>query len=390
MLKGRYLTNSVLEDLREKMVFIGGPRQVGKTTFARKILSPHFKKSAYFNWDNRPDRRRIMSSEWPGDAEILLFDEIHKYGKWKSILKGEYDNLKEKYKFLVTGSGRMDVFRRGGDSLQGRYHYYRMHPFTLPELINKNLSVKLLDEPEFNDKFYESEFKNLMKFGGFPEPLFKQSEKVLRRWQNEKIERLFREDIRDTGQVRDLNSMKVMSDMLPDRVGSPLSVNSMREDLEVSHRAVSSWLDILESHYYCFRIFPFTGNVIRSIKKRPKVYLWDWSEVSEDGKKFENLIASHLLKWSHFIYDSEGYNIGLFYLRDSEKREVDFVVTMNMKPWIAVEVKLNKKEVSSSLYYYKKKLNIPYVYQVVADEEVDILKNGIRIISASRFLSSLI
>jgi predicted AAA+ superfamily ATPase len=306
MLKKRYLTEYVVEDLAEKMVFVGGPRQVGKTTLATGIVAGFFNNAAYFNWDNRKDRKNIMNSNWPGNAEILILDEIHKYKKWKTLVKGEYDKLKEKYKFLITGSARLDVYRRGGDSLQGRYHYYRMHPFSLAELVNKKNKVEIMGEISLANNDYQGELDILSEFGGFPEPLVKQDKRQLRRWHGEKIERLFREDIRDMEQVRDLHSMKLLSDILPERVGSLFSINSVREDLDVSHRAVTNWLNILESLYYHFRLYPYTGKTIRSLKKEPKLFLWDWSEVPEPGARFENLIASHLLKWVHFTSDYEG------------------------------------------------------------------------------------
>jgi len=390
MLKKRYLTDYVVADLAEKMVFVGGPRQIGKTTLATGIVSGYFNNAAYFNWDNKQDRKNIMNSNWPGNAEIIILDEIHKYKKWKTLVKGEYDKLKEKYKFLITGSARLDVYRRGGDSLQGRYHYYRMHPFSLAELLNKKNKVEIMGELAIADNEYTEELDILFEFGGFPEPLVKQDKRLLRRWHKEKNERLFREDVRDMEQVRDLNSMKLLSDILPDRVGSLLSINSIKEDLDVSHRAVTNWLNILESLYYHFRIYPYAGSAIRSLKKEPKLFLWDWSEVSEPGARFENLIASHLLKWVHFLSDNEGYKAELYYIRDVDKREVDFLVVLDKKPWFAVEVKLGHANVSPALYYFKERLKIPYLFQVVKTPGVDRLINGVRVISACRFLSALV
>jgi len=266
MIKDRYLTDCALRDLREKMVFIGGARQVGKTTFAVNIVGEKIKKFAYYNWDNRSYRRKIMRSDWPGNVELIILDEIHKYKNWKNLIKGEYDKLKNKYKFLVTGSSRLDIYRRGGDSLQGRYHYYRLHPFSLAELLNKKNRIEFFQEILLDDKYYKPEFEALFEFGGFPEPLLKENSRVLRRWHNEKIERMFREDITDIEQIRDLGNMKLLSDILPDKVGSLLSINSIREDLEVSHRAVSNWLNILETFYYHFRIYPYARKIVRSIK----------------------------------------------------------------------------------------------------------------------------
>jgi predicted AAA+ superfamily ATPase len=390
MLKNRYLTKYVVEDLAEKMVFIGGPRQVGKTTLAANIISQYFKNSAYFSWDNKQDRQKIMNSDWPGNADLLILDEIHKYRKWKNLVKGEYDKLKEKYKFLVTGSARLDVYRKGGDSLQGRYHYYRMHPFSMAELLNKNNRFEIGNDLSIENEEHNKELGILFQFGGFPEPLVKQNKRILRRWHNEKVERLFREDIHDMEQIRDLDSMKLLSDMLPEKVGSLLSINAIREDLEVSHRAVTNWLNILEKLYYHFRLFPYTGKLIRSLKKEPKLFLWDWSEVNDPGARFENMIASHLLKWIHFLYDYEGYRAELYFLRSIDKKEVDFFVTVDKKPWLAVEVKLSDTTVSPALYYFKERLNIPYLFQVVNLPGVDRLINGVRVISASRFLPALV
>lgn len=390
MLKNRYLNEIIVEDLAEKMVFVGGPRQVGKTTLSTDIVSRHFKSYGYFNWDNRHDRKKIMASEWPGDAELLILDEIHKYKKWKTLLKGEYDKLKHTYKFLVTGSSRLDIYRRGGDSLQGRYHYYRLHPFTLAEILEKKNRLQPFSEIVLGHDDHTAKLEGLMRFGGFPEPLFKQNTRFLRRWHNEKNERLFREDIQDMALIRDLSNMKLLSDLLPNKVGSLLSINAIREDLEVSHRSVSSWLDVLESFHYHFRIYPFVGKTIRSIKKEPKLYLWDWSEVEDESARFENLIASHLLKLVHFLHDYEGWKAGLYFLRNVDKKEVDFLVTVNEKPWFAVEVKRSDRTIAAPLYYFKEKLKIPYIYQVISVPGIDTLRNGARLISAGRFLSELV
>lgn len=390
MQKDRYLTPFIVEDLREKMVFVGGPRQVGKTTLCRNFVATHFSNHAYFNWDNRTDRKAITASSWPGDTELLILDEIHKYRKWKGLVKGEYDKLKETYKFLVTGSARLDLYRRGGDSLQGRYHYYRLHPFTLAEVERIAYVSSLQKELPIGKGSHQSALDTLDAFGGFPEPFLKQNTRLLRRWHNEKTERMFREDIQDIEAIRDIGNMKLLSDILPSKVGSLLSVNAMREDLEVSFRAVSHWMDILETFYYHFRIYPFTAKKIRSLKKEPKLYLWDWSEVEDEAARFENLIASHLLKYVHFLVDYEGHKAELYYLRDVDKREVDFLVTIGGRPWFAVEVKLNDATLSPHIPYFKERLSIPFVYQVVKKSGVDKIEKGARIVSAGKFLSALV
>ena len=390
MLKDRYLTKYILEDLLDKMVFVGGARQVGKTTLAKKIIAANFSAPCYYNWDSQKDRRMIMKSDWPGNADLIILDEIHKYKKWKSFVKGEYDTLKEKFKFMITGSARLDLYRKGGDSMQGRYHYYRLHPFSMSELTGNHHVPDVFGELPLSAKNENDTLLSLDRFGGFPEPFIKQNERTLRRWHNEKNSRLFREDIRDIQQLRDIAGIQLLSDMLPDRVASLLSVNSLREDLEVSHRAVTNWLNILETFYYCFRIYPFVGKNYRSLKKEPKLYLIDWSEISDEAKRFENFIASHLLKLVHFLYDYEGYGMNLYFLRNVDKKEVDFFVTVDNRPWFAVEVKISDTSVSPHLHYYREKLNIPYCYQVVKKSGVDRLINGIRIVSADRFLCGLI
>ena len=390
MLKERYLTQSILDDLKDKMVFLGGPRQVGKTTLCRSFVGPHFKNPAYFNWDNRADRKAIIAATWPGDARLLIFDEIHKYRQWKRFIKGEYDKHKETFKFIVTGSARLDLYRRGGDSLQGRYHYYRLHPFTLAEIEGISNVLSVPGELTMDRDFFQDTLRTLDTFGGFPETFTKQNPRQLRRWHNEKIERMFREDIQDMEAIRDIGNMKLLSDILPAKVGASLSLNSIREDLEVSHRAVTHWMDILEAFYYHFRIYPYTSKKIRSLKKEPKLYLWDWSEVEDEAGRFENLVASHLLKFVHFITDHEGYRAELSYLRDVDKREVDFLVTIDGRPWFAVEVKLNDTVLSPNLLYFRDRLSIPHIYQVVKKDKIDLLTKGGRILSAGKFLAGLI
>jgi hypothetical protein len=229
-----------------------------------------------------------------------------------------------------------------------------------------------------------------LKFGGFPEPFISENTRTLRRWHNEKLERLFREDIRDVENIRDITGMKLLGDLLPIKAAGPLSINNIREDLEISHRAITSWLNILESFYYHFRIYPYSSKIIRSIKKESKIYLTDWSEVNNEGARFENLIASHLLKFSNYLFERDGYKTGLFYLRNVDKKEVDFLLTIDNKPWFAVEVKLSETVPSGNLLYFEERLNIPFNFQVVKQNGIDIFKDGIRVMSADKFLGGLI
>lgn len=391
MIKKRYLTSPIVKDLKKKMVFIGGPRQVGKTTFAKDIIGALYQNPSYYNWDFRQDRRDIINSAWPAEADLVILDEVHKYNKWKSMVKGAYDKQKEKLNIIVTGSARLDIFRRGGDSLQGRYHYYRLHPFSLAELFGIENHIEPGAAISFPGKSEaKAKLTDLFSWGGFPEPLLAKDETILRRWHNERIERLFREDVRDLTAIKDLSSMELLAGLLPEKAAGQLSLNALREDLEVSHRAVSNWINLLERFYYHFRIYPFTSRKIRSLKKEAKIYLWDWSEVKDDSKRFENLIASHLLKLIHFLHDSEGFDLGLYYLRDVDGREVDFLVTFEQKPWFAVEVKTQEISISKNLNYFNERLNIPFLFQVVKTSGFDKKIGDIRLISADKFLTGLI
>lgn len=344
----RYLLASIKTDLTRKMVFIGGPRQVGKTTFAQSLIhdfeSGH---PAYLNWDDPGDRRKILNKIWPASERLIVFDEIHKYARWRNLVKGYYDTQRRHHSFLVTGSARLDHYRRGGDALLGRYHYYRMHPFSLPEI-----------------GIHDDSLKSLLRFGGFPEPLLRQEDRMLRRWHLERVGRLISDDLRNLERVREISLIEQLADALPERVGSPLSVKNLAEDLQVDFKTANNWVSILENLYYAFRIPPFGAPKIRAVKKEQKLYLWDWSQVPSNGARFENLVASHLLKYCHFIEDTEGYKMELRFLRDTDGREIDFVVLKDKKPEFAVECKTGERLLSSNISYYSKRTRIPRFYQV--------------------------
>jgi predicted AAA+ superfamily ATPase len=345
----RYLKPPVLEDLKSKMVFVGGPRQVGKTTLALGLLKNGGKSHpAYLNWDVAKHRRAILRNQMPSEEPFLIFDEIHKFARWRGFLKGLYDQLNPEVQILVTGSARLDHYRKGGDSLQGRYHYYRLHPFTLTELSRKPA---------------RADAEHLMKFGGFPEPCLEASERTWRRWQRERAARILYEDLRDLERVREVSLIEILLDSLPARVGSPLSIRSLCEDLQAAHETVEHWISILEHLYVCFRISPFGAPKIRAVKKERKLYFWDWSQAPEGGARFENMLACHLLKFCHFREDTEGFRMELRFIRDTDKREIDFVVLQDGKPLFAVECKSGEKGVNPAIRYYRERTRIPAFYQ---------------------------
>lgn len=344
----RYLLDDIKQIIDRKMAFVGGPRQVGKTTLALSLLSPStVKNPQYLNWDDPHDQKRILKYDLPFKSNVIVFDEIHKYKNWRNLLKGLYDKNLEDHSFIVTGSARLDHFRKGGDSLLGRYRYFRLHPLSISELSGNN-----------------DDLQALLKFGGFPDPFFQQNEKEHKLWINERSYRLVQDDIRDLTSIKETSLISLLLELLPSRVGSLLSLKSIGEDLHVSQPTVDRWLTELENLYYCYRIMPFGSPKIRAIKKIQKLFLWDWSEVSTVGSKFENLVASHLLKTCHYLEDTEGDKYELRYLRDTDGHEVDFVVLKNKRPLYAVECKTGESTLSKSISYFKDRLDIPEYFQV--------------------------
>ena len=373
-IRTRYLKNPVIEDLKNKMVFVGGPRQVGKTTFALTFLPESSEKHpAYLNWNDISARNNLLKGELPGGEKLLILDEIHKFSGWRSLIKGFYDTNRSERSFIITGSARLDYYRKGGDSLQGRYHYYRLHPFSMAELNKK---------PTMDD------FDLLFRFGGFPEPCLRGEDRFWRRWQRERLQRVIYDDIRDLENIKEISLLELLAGELPNRIGAPLSVKNLKELLQVAHETVDRWISIFERMYYCFRISPYGPRKVRAVKKEKKLYLWDWSIIPEEGPKFENFIASHLLKYCHFMEDTEGFKMDLRFLRDTDKREIDFVVLKDEKPLFAVECKTGEKNINPALFYYMERTPIPKFYQVHAGE-MDYEKKGVRVLPVHKFITEL-
>jgi hypothetical protein len=346
----RYLQKNIIEDLSDKMVFVGGPWQVGKTTLSLKFLN-QFRGEVgpyYLNWDKDKSRKQILARKLPEKPGLVVFDEIHKYTRWRNFIKGWFDIHRMDYQFLVTGSAKLDVYRYGGDSLQGRYFYFRMHPFSLAETGNPT---------------YDS-LKALFLLSGFPEPFSKGSHAFAKRWSKNYHTRVIQDEIPSLESVKDLSLMETLLMRLPECVGSPLSINALREDLNVSHATVTRWLEIFEKLYSIFRIYPFGGPKIRAVKKEAKHYHFDWTVVSDPGARFENLVACHLLKWCHFIEDSEGERIELRYFRNVDGKEVDFVILKDQKPIEFIECKYSQTEPTTSLKYLATRSPDTKAYQI--------------------------
>lgn len=369
----RYLAPFIKGDLEDrKMVFLAGPRQVGKTTLALSFLHPPKETHpAYLNWDVQEAKSLIRTGQIPSQEPIIILDEIHKFARWRNMVKGIYDTRKSIQKIIVTGSARLDYYRKGGDSLQGRYHLYRLHPFSFPELIQMGSKTTL---------------EKLIRFGGFPEPLTRENERFSRRWQRERRERVLYGDLKELEAVKEVSLVDLLVDELPHRVGSPLSIGNLKDVLNVAHESVESWVQILERLYYCFRIMPFGSPKIRAVKKEKKLYLWDWSLISDPGARFENFVASHLLKYCHFQEDTEGYRMELRFLRDTDKREIDFVVLRDGHPQFAVECKTGEKAPSQSAHYFRQRTRIPKLYQIhLGQRDFGDEEKGVRVLPFETF-----
>lgn len=368
----RYIYQQVIKDLSSKMVFIGGPRQVGKTTLSESICPENM---SYLNWDIASHRKKILAHEFSSTAGLWIFDEIHKYKSWKNYLKGVYDEFKKQKQILVTGSARLDLFRKAGDSLQGRYHFLRLLPLSVAEL-------GITTQANFHD---------LLSLGGFPEPFFAGSEVEAKRWSNEYRSRLIRDEIRDVENISDIGNMELAMLRMPELVGSPLSVNGLREDLQIDYRKMARWVQIFEKFYAIFLLPPLGSAKIKAVKKEKKHYHLDWSLVESESARFENLVAVHLLKWVNFEEDTKGRLLELRYFRDIEKREVDFVVTEKGKPILFVECKLSDDEIDNGLKYLRGKFPDVPAFQISAKGTKDYLsKNNIRVCPALMFLKDLI
>jgi uncharacterized protein len=369
----RYDEPAIQRDLEKKMVFLGGPRQVGKTTVARRLLGDAGDR--YLNWDFDADRERILRGDWPAGRGLLVLDEVHKNRRWRNLVKGLYDKRGHELKILVTGSARLDLYRRGGDSLQGRYHFHVLHPLSVAEI----------------GATTPDDLSQLLALSGFPEPFYSGSLTEKKRWTLEYRSRLVREDLRDLERVTELGAIESLALRLPDLVGSPLSYNALREDLMVAHATVVRWCDILERLQYVFRIYPFGAPRLRAVRKPPKLYHLDWSLPPDPDARLENLVAGHLLKWCNFERDTLGRDLALSYFRDVDGREVDFVILEDRKPIRFIECKSGGRGVPRGLRYLKERFPAIEAYSLTVRPGVDrISTDGLRTKSLIPFLADLV
>lgn len=358
---------------QRQMALVSGPRQVGKTTTCRNHAG------AYANWDNIDDREQILAGpaslierleldRLSKNVPTVLFDEIHKYPRWKQFLKGFFDTYADQVRIIVTGSSRMDVYRRGGDSLMGRYFLYRMHPFSVAETMYKNLPDfrKVVRSPK---RIKGTDFDALWRHGGYPEPFLKRDMRFSRRWQSLRLEQLTREDIRDLTQIQQIDQLETLVKLLTRRSAHQLVYDNLAKDVRVSVDTIRRWIHTLTNLHLGFLVRPWFKNVSRSLRKEPKWYLRDWAFIEDPGDKAETFVAFHLLKAVHGWTDMGLGKFELGYLRDKEKREVDFIVIRDGKPWFLVEAKHRDESLSRTLEYFQNQVKAPFAFQVVIDAE---------------------
>lgn len=404
-MKRRILYENIWKMLsaHKQMVFIAGPRQAGKTTFTQ-ILAEDFNNSLYFNWDILDEKRKLIENPFfyeevhrkDNSMPLIIFDELHKYLNWKNFLKSVYDRDKGNYKFIVSGSGRLDMYQKGGDSLAGRYFIFYLWPFTLAELAGNNLPFKqFMSNPiEIHSCPNETQpaWNRLSRFSGFPDPYLGKTDQFYRIWSNTYRKQLLREDVRDLILLRNIENMEMLFSLLPSKIGSPLSMASLARDINVSFDSIRNWIEIFENFFMVFRIPPWSQKISRAITKEKKLYLFDYAGIESQAAKFENMVALELLRAISNWNDLGLGNFSLHYLRNREKEEVDFLLSNNHKPLLLIEAKLSDDHAAKSLIKFQKILNIPAVQLVNKSGICKLVSNNnlkIMIISADHWLSLL-
>jgi len=384
---------------RRQMAFVTGPRQVGKTTTCRAL------STAYLSWDDADHRRVILAgpaavAERVGVGHLqdrrptAVLDELHKFRRWKAFLKGFFDTYADELRLIVTGSARLDVFKRGGDSLMGRYLPYRMHPFSVAEVADPSLpdEARIVRRPR---RIPDAELDALLEHGGFPEPFLARDARFTRRWGALRREQLIRGDLRDLTRIADLAQLDTFAHVLEERSATQIVHANLARDVSISIDTARRWLEVLGTFHLGFVVRPWFRNVPRSLRKEPKWYLRDWSTIADPGARAETLVGCHLQKAVEGWTDLGLGEFQLGYLRDKEKREVDFVVVRDRKPWFLVEVKHGDGALSPALAYFQARVAAPFAFQVVLDApyvDADCFERprGPMVVPAQTFLSQLL
>ena len=355
------------------MAFVAGPRQVGKTTTCTSFRASQH----YFNWDNENDASLFLEGPAAVAEKIgvsqnrtIVFDELHKYPHWRNFLKGFYDSYaRDRFNIVVTGSSRLDIYRKGADSLMGRYFLYHMHPLSVAELAHQKMTEKEISRPQ---SISISNFERLERFGGFPEPFLKHNVRFFNRWKRTRLKLLFREELRDVTRIYEVGQVELLAEFIRQHAGQLINYASLARKIRASQDSIRRWIEVLESLYYCFLIRPWTKNLTRSLLKEPKVYLTDWALADKPGVRFENMVGCHLLKAVTWWQDLGLGEYGLHFLRTKDKREIDFLVSREGRPWFIVEVKSSHtRPLNKSLEYFQTRIGAKHAFQIAADAEFE-------------------
>lgn len=371
----RYLYDPIKKDLARKMVILTGPRQIGKTWLAKELMK-EFKNAQYLNYDHFDDARIIQSHSWALNADMLVLDEIHKMKEWKVFIKGIYDTRPAGQAIMVTGSSRLDTFRQTGESLAGRYFHFCLNPISVKELqgtIPPYDALSLLNQ-----------------LGGFPEPFLSGSDAEASRWRNQYYTDLIREDILEFSRVQEIRAIRLLLELLRERVGSPLSYTSIAGDLQIAPNTVRRYVEILENLCIIFLVRPFHANVARAVLREPKVYFYDSGYIrGDEGIKLENTCAVCLLKHVQYLQDTLGEDISLHYLRTRDGKEIDFAISKQGKLAQTIEVKLADDKPSPALRFFARKIPEVSAYQLVHNLRQEQNAHGILIVRAANWLAEL-
>lgn len=369
----RIQKNKILADLNKKIALLVGPRQAGKTWLAKDV-SKSFSNSLYLNYDDTKDREKIHKQSWLESTDLLIFDELHKMPNWKTYLKGIYDTRPEHQKILVTGSARLEIYDKVGDSLAGRYFCHRLLPLSLAELKQTGETTNI---------------DRLLERGGFPEPYFADDEIEASRWRMQYLNSLLSTDVFEIKTIHNLKGMRLVLEMLRERVGSPISYKAIAEEAQLSPPTVKEYIQILESIHVLFLVTPYSKNIAKSILKEPKVYFYDVGFVKGDiGAKLENFVAVSLLKSIYGRNDILAEDCRLHYLRTTDGKEVDFAIVKNNAIETMIEVKTSDDSVSKSLRYFYERHSHPAI-QLVLSIRNEYQDKGIQVLRLDKYLSTL-
>jgi predicted AAA+ superfamily ATPase len=405
MIKRRLSSIAFSPEFRRQMRFIAGPRQAGKTTMAKEFLREQHCGALYYNWDERKTRDRYAEDSHFFSRDIynvapaakkrwVCMDEIHKYPRWKNVLKDFFDSYGEEIGFIVTGSARLDMFRRSGDSLAGRYFLFHVNPLSLREVLGGSMptdppqsAIKFIEERLENVSYHEEELTALLAFSGFPEPFIAATSRFHARWQADYFDRVIREDLRDLSHIRELENVSMLMKLLPERICSPLSINALAGDLKTSFSTASGYISLLELGYVLFRVRPYAKKIARGLTKETKAYFYDWTRIDDDARRFENYAAVELRSltdlwtdWGAGVYD-------LRYMKTRDGKETDFLVLKNEKPWLLAEIKTSRAGIESHHLKNRELLgdDVPFIQIVRQDNVAEKLQPKVFQLSASRF-----